>query len=103
MPNELSSMIERLSTVDVSIRGDRGIITDRNGKIIANNIQKIWDKKYKTKITYVKGDEWQAGNLSYHLTSRPKWLAVSSDKIIRSKDIMRPNEIKIPVKLYGGE
>ena len=34
-------MIERLSTVDVSIRGDRGIITDRHGKIIAKNIQKL--------------------------------------------------------------
>jgi len=77
--------------------------TDYDGKGIADSIQKIWNKKYNSRIEYVKGDEWQAGNLSYHLTSRPKWLAVSSDKIIRSKDIMRPNEIKIPVKLYGDE
>ena len=77
--------------------------TDYDGKGIADSIQKIWNKKYNSRIEYVKGDEWQAGNLSYHLTSRPKWLAVSSDKIIRSNDIMRPNEIKIPVRLYGAE
>ena len=47
--------------------------TDYNGKEIALNIQKIWDKKYKSEITYVKGDEWHAGNLSYHLKSRPSW------------------------------
>ena len=77
--------------------------TDYNGKEIANNIQKIWDKKYKTKIIYVKGDEWQAGNLSYHLESRPKWLPTDSEKIIKTKYIMLPNEIKIPVRLYGGK
>jgi len=77
--------------------------TDYNGKEIANNIQKIWDKKYETKIIYVKGDEWQAGNLSYHLESRPKWLPTDSEKIIKTKDIMLPNEIKIPVRLYGAK
>ena len=77
--------------------------TDYNGKEIALNIQKIWDKKYKSEITYVKGDEWHAGNLSYHLKSRPKWLSIDSEKIIRSKEIMLPNEIKIPVRIYGAE
>ena len=77
--------------------------TDYNGKEVANNIQKIWNKKYKSKIVYVKGNEWYAGNLSYHLKSRPKWLPIDSEQIIRSKDIMLPNEIKIPVRLYGGE
>ena len=77
--------------------------TDYNGKEVANNIQKIWNKKYKSKIMYVKGNEWYAGNLSYHLKSRPKWFPIDSEQIIRSKDIMLPNEIKIPAKLYGGE
>ena len=77
--------------------------TDYNGREIAENIQKIWNKKYKSEITYVKGDEWHAGNLSYHLESRPKWLAIDNEKIIRSKEIMLPNEIKIPVRLYGPE
>jgi len=77
--------------------------TNYNGKEIADNVQKIWNKKYKSRIEYVKGNEWFAGNLSYHLKSRPKWLSVGSDKVIRTKDIMSPNEIKIPVRLYGAE
>ena len=75
--------------------------TDYKGKEIANNVQKIWNKKYKSKIMYVMGDEWHAGNLSYHLETRPKWIPNDSEKIILIKDIMLPNEIKIPVKLYG--
>ena len=77
--------------------------TDYNGKEIAFNVQKIWDKKYKSEIVYVKGNEWHAGNLSYHLESRPKWLPIDSKKIIRSKDRMLQNEIKIPASLYGAE
>jgi len=77
--------------------------TDYKGKEIAENIQNIWNKKYKSKIEYVKGNEWDAGNLSYHLESRPKWLPVDSDKIIRTRDIMLPSEIKMPVRLYGAE
>ena len=77
--------------------------TDYKGKEIANNVQKIWNKKYKSKIMYVMGDEWHAGNLSYHLESRPKWIPNDSEKIIRSKDIMLSNEIKIPVRLYGNK
>ena len=68
--------------------------TDYNGREIAENIQKIWNKKYKSEITYVKGDEWHAGNLSYHLESRPKWLPIDSEKIIRTKRL---------VKLIGAE
>tara|TARA_Y100000590_G_scaffold412289_1_gene507121 strand:+ start:752 stop:2071 length:1320 start_codon:yes stop_codon:yes gene_type:complete len=77
--------------------------TDYKGKEIAENVQNIWNKKYKTKIVYVKGDEWHAGNLSYHLESRPIWLSLDSEKIIKSKDIMLPNELKIPVRLYGAK
>jgi 4-amino-4-deoxy-L-arabinose transferase-like glycosyltransferase len=77
--------------------------TDYPGKEIANNIQKIWNKKYKSKILYVQGDEWHAGNLSYHLESRPKWFPIDSEKIFRSKNIMLPNQIKIPARLYGAE
>tara|TARA_Y100000590_G_scaffold443852_1_gene573832 strand:- start:1698 stop:3017 length:1320 start_codon:yes stop_codon:yes gene_type:complete len=75
--------------------------TDYKGRDIAANIQKIWNEKYKSEIIYVKGDEWYAGNLSYHLKSRPKWLPIDSGKIIKSKDIMLPGEIKMPVSLYG--
>ena len=47
--------------------------TDYKGKLIAEKVQKVWDKKYNTEIKLVYGDEWIAGNLSYHLKSRPKW------------------------------
>ena len=47
--------------------------TDYPGKEIAQKIQKEWDSKYNGPIEIVEGDEWQAGNLSYHLKSRPKW------------------------------
>ena len=47
--------------------------TDYPGKEIAEKIQKEWNNKYKGTIERVEGDEWQAGNLSYHLKSRPKW------------------------------
>ena len=31
-------------------------------------------------IKIVIGDEWSAGNLSYHLSSRPSWYNKLSDK-----------------------
>ena len=54
--------------------------TDYEGKKIAQEVQKLWDKKYSTKIIYVSGNEWIGGNLSYHLKSRPQWIGVKSKK-----------------------
>ena len=48
--------------------------TDYQGKNIAKKVQKKWDENFTNKIEFVFGDEWQAGNLSYHLSSRPKWI-----------------------------
>ncbi len=48
--------------------------TDYPGKEIAESVQKKWSQNYKNEIVYVVGDEWKAGNLSYHLKSRPVWL-----------------------------
>ena len=48
--------------------------TDYQGKKVAHKVQTMWDKKYNSSIAYVIGDEWYAGNLSYHLKSRPLWL-----------------------------
>jgi hypothetical protein len=31
------------------------------------------DKDFDKQIEFVIGNEWHAGNLSYHLKSRPKW------------------------------
>ena len=47
--------------------------TDYLGKEIAIKTQYAWDQQFKSKINVVYGDEWNAGNLSYHLKSRPKW------------------------------
>jgi 4-amino-4-deoxy-L-arabinose transferase-like glycosyltransferase len=52
--------------------------TDYPGKEIAKKVQKEWDSKYNGLIEKVEGDEWYAGNLSYHLKSRPKWFYVNA-------------------------
>ena len=48
--------------------------TDYPGKEIADEVQKIWNKKHSSVIKVIFSDEWVGGNLSYHLQSRPKWL-----------------------------
>ncbi len=65
--------------------------TDFPGKEKAEKIQSDWNKKYKSEIEYVVGDEWYGGNLSYHLESRPKWISINDKKayeLIKSKDRM---------------
>ena len=47
--------------------------TDYPGKEIARLVENRWDKNFSNKIGIVVGDEWFGGNLSYHLSSRPKW------------------------------
>jgi len=47
--------------------------TDYPGKEIAYLVQSRWDKNFINRIAIVVGDEWVAGNLSYHLKSRPRW------------------------------
>ena len=47
--------------------------TDYPGKEISNLVQRRWDKNFINRISIVVGDEWYAGNLSYHLSSRPTW------------------------------
>ena len=47
--------------------------TDYPGKQIAEKVQEQWNKDFNDKINAVLGNEWNAGNLSYHLKSRPKW------------------------------
>ena len=48
--------------------------TDYLGKEIALKTQYSWDQQFNTKINVVYGNEWYAGNLSYHLNSRPTWM-----------------------------
>ena len=48
--------------------------TDYPGKEISRLVQNKWDDNFVNEIKIVVGDEWSAGNLSYHLKSRPTWL-----------------------------
>ena len=48
--------------------------TDYPGKEIARLVQNKWDDNFINEIKIVIGDEWYAGNLSYHLYSRPVWV-----------------------------
>jgi len=48
--------------------------TDYPGKEIAQKVQLEWNKNFEDSINVVLGNEWDAGNLSYHLNSRPVWL-----------------------------
>ena len=43
--------------------------TDYPGKEIAKKVQKNWDSEFNEPINAVLGNEWNAGNLSYHLKS----------------------------------
>ena len=60
--------------------------TDYPGAEIARLVQNKWDDNFSNDIKLVIGDEWYAGNLSYHLNSRPRWAIELKDK---------PKDIKI--------
>ena len=63
--------------------------TDYMGKEIAVKTQYAWDQQFDSKINVVLGDEWNAGNLSYHLKSRPVWEGfVDREKLDQLKDYM---------------
>ena len=63
--------------------------TDYPGKEIAIKTQYAWDQQFKSKINVVYGNEWNAGNLSYHLKSRPIWVGfVERKKLDKLKDYM---------------
>jgi 4-amino-4-deoxy-L-arabinose transferase-like glycosyltransferase len=63
--------------------------TDYPGKEIAIKTQYAWDQQFKSKINVVYGNEWNAGNLSYHLKSRPVWDGfIEREKLDQLKDYM---------------
>ena len=55
--------------------------TDYPGNEIAKKVQLAWDQDFNEPIQFVVGDEWKAGNLSYHLKSRPTWEGFIDNKI----------------------
>ncbi|MDC0938191.1 glycosyltransferase family 39 protein [Candidatus Pelagibacter sp.] len=63
--------------------------TDYPGKEIAIKTQYAWDQQFNSNINVVYGNEWNAGNLSYHLKSRPIWDGiVEREKLDQLKDYM---------------
>ena len=56
--------------------------TDYPGKDIAAKVQIVWNKDFDKEIQFVTGNEWNAGNLSYHLKSRPKWEGVTNNEML---------------------
>ena len=72
--------------------------TDYPGKKISQAVQKKWENNFSNKIGVVGGDEWHAGNLSYHLKSRPKW-----DNILEAKKTTPLKDIESGFILIGNE
>ena len=60
--------------------------TDYPGREISRLVQNKWDDNFVNEIKIVIGDEWSAGNLSYHLKSRPIWINDLGKKIMEIKD-----------------
>tara|TARA_A100001234_G_scaffold110003_1_gene96644 strand:- start:262 stop:1587 length:1326 start_codon:yes stop_codon:yes gene_type:complete len=55
--------------------------TDYPGKEVAAKVQIVWQQDFDKEIEFVIGNEWKAGNLSYHLKSRPTWEGFINDEI----------------------
>ena len=55
--------------------------TDYPGKEVAAKVQIVWQQDFDKEIEFVIGNEWKAGNLSYHLKSRPTWEGFIDDEI----------------------
>ncbi|WP_440933250.1 glycosyltransferase family 39 protein [Candidatus Pelagibacter sp.] len=73
--------------------------TDYPGKEIAIKTQFAWNQQFSSTINVVLGDEWSAGNLSYHLKSRPVWDGlVEREKLDQLKDYMCLDNICVGVR-----
>ena len=73
--------------------------TDYPGKEIAIKVQYAWDQQFDNPITVVLGDEWKAGNLSYHLKSRPSWIGlIDKNKINNLKEHMCIDDVCVGFK-----
>ena len=81
--------------------------TDYPGSYIAYLVQDKWNKNFSNEIRIVVGDEWSAGNLSYHLNSRPKWynqlLKKDLEKINSKDGVIYTGNPKILKKVCPGE
>ena len=79
--------------------------TDYPGKEIARLVQNKWDDNFVNEIKIVIGDEWSAGNLSYHLYSRPTWINDLKNKtsnITEDQGVIYTGNPKILKKICPG-
>ena len=55
--------------------------TDYQGKEEAKKAKQFYDEQVQVigDFSFVKGNEWLAGNISYHLDDRPKWIYDSNN------------------------
>jgi 4-amino-4-deoxy-L-arabinose transferase-like glycosyltransferase len=68
--------------------------TDYPGKDIAMKVQYAWGQQSRNPINVVLGNEWNAGNLSYHLKSRPSWIGfIDQNKINNLKEHLCIDEV----------
>ncbi len=73
--------------------------TDYPGKEIAIKVQYAWDQQSTNPINVVLGNEWNAGNLSYHLKSRPSWIGfINQNKINNLKEHMCIDDVCVGYK-----
>ncbi len=63
--------------------------TDFNGKNLAKQAKNLYEIEANDfgKMEYVKGNEWIAGNISYHLPERPKWIYDPKDIYMCNRDM----------------
>ena len=63
--------------------------TDYPGKEEAQKVKLFWDNNTLAsgELSFVKGNEWFAGNLSYHLPGRPKWIYDSNNIFLCNKNL----------------
>ena len=79
--------------------------TDFPGKEISRLVQNKWDDNFINEIKIVVGDEWSAGNLSYHLEGRPIWfnqLVNKSKNISENEGVIYTGNPKILKKICPG-
>ncbi len=63
--------------------------TDFEGKNLAKQAKVFFETEGEElgKMEYIKGDEWIAGNISYHLPERPKWIYSSNEVQLCNKNM----------------
>ena len=72
--------------------------TDYPGRKISQVVQEKWENNFSNQIGIVGGNEWHAGNLSYHLKSRPIW-----DNIFENNESTLPKNNTDGFVLIGEE